>query len=181
MDTKTELILGFGRTLKAVRDREGITQKQLSDGMNVSLNQVKKYEQENLEEIGPNGFSIKVLSNLADFLDIHPEKLFHEVVGNSELAGSLNASSYAETLQKTASKETLQIIADDCSSNVEPFGNLGKWELDMAANLSKLPAKVRSRIGGEILRLLLENNLVSKEAVGKQMQDLISYTYLNSD
>ena len=51
----------------------------------------------------------------------------------------------------------------------------------MAANLSKLPPKVRSRIGGEILRLLLESNLVSKEEVGKQMQDLIAYTYLNSD
>ena len=37
MDMIAELIVGFGRTFKAVREREGLTQQELAAGMGVSL------------------------------------------------------------------------------------------------------------------------------------------------
>ena len=47
MDMTAEFTIGLGRTFKAVREREGLTQKELAIGMGVSVQQIKRHEQEN--------------------------------------------------------------------------------------------------------------------------------------
>ena len=83
MNMTAELMLGVGRTLKAVRAREGFTQKKLAAAMGISEGYLKRLERGKLELIGPNGVSISLLAKLAEFLSTHPATLFAEVISNT--------------------------------------------------------------------------------------------------
>ena len=72
MNMTAELMLGVGRTLKAVRAREGLTQNKLAAAMGISEGYLKRLERGKLELIGPNGVSISLLAKLAEFLSTHP-------------------------------------------------------------------------------------------------------------
>lgn len=181
MDIATELILGFGRTLKAIRTRENLSQKELAEGVGISSAILKRYEQENLDLIGPNGFSISIFAKLADYLDQHPKTLFEEIVSHTDLA--LNDDDLAEfaKLFSSASKDTLGVLvtAGDKDHVEEPFGNNLTWALSMAAIMTTLPGKKKAEIGLEILRAQLASGLVEQEDVAKEMQDLFSYSLSN--
>ena len=68
MNMTDEFIVGLGRTFKAVREREGLTQQELAAGMGVSIQQIKRYEQEKPALIGSQGFSISMLVKLSGYL-----------------------------------------------------------------------------------------------------------------
>lgn len=181
MNTTTELILGFGRTLRAIREREGLTQKELAEGMGVSLNQVKKYEQENLEDIGPNGFSIMVFAKLANYLDVHPTRLFDEMASHCAIGTNDAQSDQIQGLLSLASSKSIDALMSARGEASAPFGNHAAWSFEMAAALTKLPAGAKAKVGLEILRELLDAKAVTKEEVTKQMQDLFSFTLKAED
>jgi transcriptional regulator with XRE-family HTH domain len=181
MNITTELVLGFGRMLRAIRQRDGLTQKQLADGMDVSLAQVKKYEQENLEEIGPNGFSVMTFSKLAGFLDAHPAALFAEMLSHTGLGVGDTKSQEMVELFAGVSSASAEALREAHAQEGEPFGNHAHWCLNMAGGLARLPEAARARIGLEILRELLEAKAATRTEVTRQMQDLFAYTLSAKD
>ena len=61
--TRQVLVLTSPKNRAATsQETQGLTQKELAAGMVVSLQQIKCYEQKNLELIGSHGFSIIMLA-----------------------------------------------------------------------------------------------------------------------
>ena len=172
MDMTAEFSVGLGRTFKAVREREGLTQKELAAGMGVSVQQIKRYEQENLAMIGSHGFSISMLAKLAEYLNTHPATLFAEIMSHLRIAPRDDRTrELRKVLAAVASDSLDALLAAKSKREKVPFGNVAVWNLEMAANLARLPAKARARVGMEILRALVDNGIAShKEVDGHQRQ-----------
>ena len=179
MNITTELMLGFGRTLKAVREREGLTQKKLAAAIGISEGYLKRLERENLKLIGPNGVSISLLAKLAEFLSTHPATLFAEVISHTKIAPRDDrAKALDKALTSMSSSALDALLASKLKKKKAPFGNSLTWTLEMAAAMSRLPDKERARIGLEILRGMVTNGLVKKKDVDAQMQKLFTFSSL---
>lgn len=179
MNITVELMLGFCRTLKSVRAREGITQKKLATAMGISEGYLKRLESGKLEFIGPNGVSISLLAKLAEFLKTHPATLFAEVISHTTIAQRDDRSRKLDKALTSISSASLDaLLASKSRKKKSPFGNNTTWNLEMAAAMSRLPDKERARIGLEILRELVSNGLVKSKDVHSQMQDLFAFSSL---
>lgn len=67
MARKTELIDNvIGANLKCIRNLKGITQKNLSEAVGVTFQQIQKYEN------GRNRISVSMLIKIAEFMNEHP-------------------------------------------------------------------------------------------------------------
>ncbi len=177
MDMTAEFIVGLGRTFKAVREREGLTQKELAAGMGVSLQQIKRYEQEEPALIGLQGFSISMLARLAEYLNTHPATLFAEILSHSKIAQRDDrARELRKVLVSVASDSLDALLAVKPRSNKPPFGNTAVWNLEMAANLARLPAKARARVGVEILHALVDNHIASRKEVDSHQRQLFDFS-----
>ena len=173
MDMTDEFIVGLGRTFKAVREREGLTQQELAAGMGVSIQQIKRYEQEKPALIGSQGFSISMLVKLAEYLNTHPATLFAEIMSHSQIAQrDERAKVLRKVLASVASDSLDALLASKSRRNKPPFGNPVVWNLEMAANLARLPAKARARVGVEILDALVDNGLASRKEVSRHQWQL---------
>lgn len=174
MDMTSQLILGFGRTLKAVRTRKNLSQKELAEAVGVGIAMVKRYEQENLNLIGPNGFTLQMLTKLATFMDVHPVCLMQEVVSYTDIPA------YEETqaldLLNVTSEETRETLLKADRQSEEPFNNDLKWCLDMAARLSELPGDIKAEIGQKVLQSQRSLGLGNKKEITKDLQDLFRYS-----
>ena len=179
MNITVELMLGFCRTLKSVRAREGITQKKLATAMGISEGYLKRLESGKLEFIGPNGVSISLLARLAEFLKTHPATLFAEVVSHTGIAQRDDRSRKLDKALTSISSASLDaLLASKSRNKKSPFGNNVTWNLEMAAAMSKLPDKERARVGLEILRGLVSNGLVKQKDVDSQMKELFAFSSL---
>ena len=179
MNMTAELMLGFGRTLKAVRAREGLTQKKLAAAMGISEGYLKRLERGKMELIGPNGFSISLLARLAEFLSTHPATLFAEIISNTKITQRDDRSKWLDKALTSVSSEALDaLFVAKAKRKKEPFGNNVTWNLEMAAGMSRLPDKERARIGLEILRGMVNNGLVKQKDVDSQMQKLFTFSSL---
>lgn len=179
MNMTEELMIGFGRTLKAVRAREGLTQKKLAAAMGISEGYLKRLERGKLELIGPNGVSISLLARLGEFLSTHPATLFAEVISHTGITQRDDRSRELDKALTSISSEGLSaLLASKAKRKKSPFGNNVTWNLEMAASLSRLPDKERARIGLEILRGMVGHGLVKKKDVDAQMQKLFTLSAL---
>ena len=179
MNITAELMLGFGRTLKAVREREGLTQKKLAAAIGISEGYLKRLERENLKLIGPNGVSISLLAKLAEFLSTHPATLFAEVISHTKISPRDDRAKALDKALTSISSEALNaLLASKDKKKKSPFGNNVTWTLEMAAAMSRLPDKERALIGLEILRGMVNNGLVKKKDVDAQMQKLFTFSSL---
>lgn len=179
MNITAELMLGFGRTLKAVRAREGLTQKKLATAMGISEGYLKRLERGKLEFIGPNGVSISLLAKLAEFLSTHPSTLFAEIISYTGITQRDDRSRKLDRALTSISSASLDaLLASKSRKKKSPFGNNVNWNLEMAAAMSRLPDKERARIGLEILRGLVNNGLVKQKDVDSQMRKLFTFSSL---
>lgn len=180
MNITAELMLGFGCTLKAVRSREGLTQKKLATAMGISEGYLKRLERGKLELIGPNGVSISLLAKLAEFLSTHPATLFAEVISHTNITQRDDRSRKLDRALTSISSAGLDALLTSKSKSKKesPFDNSVTWNLEMAASLSRLPDKEKARIGLEILRGLVNNGLVKQRDVDKQMKKLFAFSSL---
>ncbi len=179
MNITAELMLGFGRTLKAVREREGLTQKKLAAAMGISEGYLKRLERGKLELIGPNGVSISLLAKLAEFLSTHPATLFAEVISHTEIAPRDDRAKALDKALTSISSQALDaLLASKTKKKKSPFGNNVTWNFEMAAAMARLPDKERARIGLEILRGMVNNGLVKQKDVDSQMKKLFSFSSL---
>lgn len=176
MGMTVKFIVGLGRTLRAVREREGLTQKELAAGMGVSVQQIKRYEQEDLEVIGPHGFSISMLAKLAEYLNTHPATLFAEILAHSKIASRDDRARELQKVLAAVASDSLDVLlATRSRKNRPPFGNPAVWNLEMAANLARLPAKARARVGMEILRALVDNGIAASEEIDGHQRQLFEF------
>ena len=179
MNMTAELMLGVGRTLKAVRAREGLTQKKLATAMGISEGYLKRLERGKLELIGPNGVSISLLAKLAEFLSTHPATLFAEVISNTGITQRDDRSRELDKALTSISSAGLDaLLASKSRRKKTPFGNNITWNLEMAAAMSRLPDKERARIGLEILRGMVNNGIVKQKDVDSQMRQLFAFSSL---
>ncbi|MDE3270098.1 MAG: helix-turn-helix transcriptional regulator [Pseudomonadota bacterium] len=179
MNITTELMLGFGRTLKAVREREGLTQKKLAEAMGISDGYLKRLEREDLKHIGPNGVSISLLARLAEYLSTHPATLFAEVISHTKIAPRDDRVKTLDKALTSISSEALDaLLALKTKKKKPPFGNSLTWTFDMAAYMASLPDKERARIGLEILRSAVANGIMKKKEADTQMQKLFTFSSL---
>ena len=177
MDMTAEFIVGLGRTFKAVREREGLTQHELAAGMEVSIQQIKRYEQENPALVGSQGFSISMLVKLAEYLNTHPATLFAEILSHTKIAPRDGRErKLRKVLVSIASDSLDALLAVKSKKSKPPFGNPVIWNLEMAANLARLPAKARAKVGLEILRALLDNGMASHKEVDKHLRRLFEFS-----
>ena len=172
-----ELMLGVCRTFKAIRAREGLTQKKLAAALGISEGYLKRLERGKLELIGPNGVSIGLLAKIAEFLKTHPATIFAEVVSHTNITQRDDRSAKLDKALTSISSASLDELLKP-KSKKSPFGNNILWNLEMAAALSRLPDKERARIGLEILRGLVSNGLVKQSDVNAQMQELFAFSSL---
>ncbi len=177
MDMTAEFIVGLGRTFRAVREREGLTQQELATGMGVSIQQIKRYEQEEPALIGSQGFSISMLAKLAEYLNTHPSTLFAEILSHSNIVPRDDRErELRQVLRSVASASLDALLATKSRRDKPPFGNTVVWNLEMAANLARLPAKARARVGMEILRALIDNGIASREEIDGQQRQLFEFS-----
>lgn len=177
MDMTAEFTISLGRTFKAVRAREGLTQKELATGMGVSVQQIKRHEQENPALIGAQGFSISMLTKLAEYLNTHPATLFAEMLSHSRIAPRDDrVRELRKVLASVASESLDALLAAKSRRDKPPFGNLIGWNLEMAANLARLPAKARARVGVEILRALVDNGIASRAEIDDHQRQLFEFS-----
>ncbi len=178
MNMTAEFIVGLGRTFRAVRVREGLTQQELAAGMGISVQQVKRYEQENLDLIGPHGFTISMLVKLAQYLDTHPVTLFTEIVSHSRIARRDERAKKLQKVLASVASDSLDVLLSPKSKRTSkaPFGNVAVWNLEMAANLARLPAKARARVGVEILRALTDSGIASRKEIDSQQRQLFEFS-----
>lgn len=177
MDMTAEFTIGLGRTFKAVREREGLTQKELAVGMGVSVQQIKRHEQENPALIGSQGFSISMLTRLSDYLNTHPATLFAEILSHSQITQRDDRErELRKVLAAVASNSLDVLLAAKSKREKAPFGNVAVWNLEMAANLARLPAKARARVGVEILRALVDGGIASRKEVDDHQRQLFEFS-----
>lgn len=177
MDMTAEFIVGLGRTFKAVREREGLTQQELAAGMGVSIQQIKRYEQENPALIGTQGFSISMLAKLAEYLNTHPATLFAEILSHSQISQRDDRERVLRKVLVSVASDSLDaLLATRSRRDKPPFGNVVVWNLEMAANLARLPAKARARVGMDILRALVDNGVASREEIEGHQRQLFEFS-----
>ena len=177
MDMTAEFTIGLGRTFKAVREREGLTQKELATGMGVSVQQIKRHEQENPALIGSQGFSISMLTKLAEYLNTHPATLFAEILSHSQITQRDDRErELRKVLAAVASDSLDSLLAVKSRRDKPPFGNIVVWNLEMAANLARLPTKARARVGVEILRALVDSGIASRKEVNDHQRQLFEFS-----
>ena len=173
-DITAELILGLGKTFKAIRQRQGLTQKELAANIGVSLQLVKRYERGNLDEIGPNGYSVALLAKLSSFLGVQPDVIFAEVIAHSNINPVDSRANRLTSLLASVDDDDLDALLASSETGEEKnySGNHAAWSLGMAANLTRLPDRVKARLGLQILDSLIDSGLVSRDKVGNQRRSL---------
>lgn len=176
MNLTKELILGFGRTLKSSRERLGLSQKEFAEGMGIGIAQVKRYEQENLDLIGPNGFTLQMFTKLALFLGVHPVALLQDIVSKADLPKLSDSQSKVNELAANMTSDCVDRLLEARRDSGFPFQNELSWSLDMASRLSGLSGDSKAEIGQKILHEQIKAGLVAKSEVTKQLQDLFRYS-----
>lgn len=177
MNITTELIQGFGRTIKAIRQREGITQKAMATGMGIGTTILKRYELEKLEDIGPNGFSISIFAKLSEFAGIPPKRLFDEIVTRCpSISKHEDVADIFTNLLHSFSSDDLKTLTSVSSDESQPFGNKLNWILKMAANLARLDEKQQAKIGVQILQELIEEKSATETEIASELQQLFGRT-----
>ena len=173
-DVTAELIIGLGKTLKAIRRRQGVTQKELAANIGVSLQLIKRYERGNLDEIGPNGYSVALLAKLANFLGTHPGVVFAEVIAHSNIDPVDSRADRLTSLLALVDDDDLDALLarSETGDGKNYFGDHAAWSLGMAANLARLPDRVKAKLGLQVLDAMIENGLASRDKVGNQQRNL---------
>ncbi|MFX3625129.1 MAG: helix-turn-helix domain-containing protein [Ectobacillus sp.] len=77
MDVKrhSKKYIAIGRAISEIRKEKRLTQEQLADGVGISKSYLSKIEAQNTEK----AFSIEILFDLADFLDVDVQEFFKYV------------------------------------------------------------------------------------------------------
>ena len=81
-----------------------------------------------------------------------------------------------KVLAAVASDSLDALLATRSRKNRPPFGNPAVWNFEMAANLARLPAKARARVGMEILRALIDNGIASREEIDDHQRQLFEFS-----
>ena len=114
-----------------------------------------------------------MLDKLAEYLNTHPATLFVDILAHNKI---ISRDDRVRVLRKVlvlvASDSLDALLASKSRRDKPPFGNAAVWNLEMAANLARLPARARARVGVEILRALVDNGLASHKEVDRHQWQL---------
>ena len=118
-----------------------------------------------------------MLTKLAEYLNTHPATLFAEILSHSQITQRDDRErELRKVLAAVASDSLDALLAVKSRRDKPPFGNVVVWNLEMAANLARLPAKARARVGMEILRALVDSGIAVREEVDDHQRQLFEFS-----
>ena len=118
-----------------------------------------------------------MLAKLAEYLNTHPATLFAEILAHSKIVSRDDRAHVLQKVLASVASDSLDtLLAAKSRRDKPPFGNTAVWNLEMAANLARLPARARAWIGVEILYALVDNGIASRKEVDRHQRQLFDFS-----